>query len=662
MQGIEKKLIEKLYHRYRCEISHSLYVTGIALLLFDTLHKQLALPVSNRKILEYAALLHDIGFASNPDDHAEESAKIVLKESTLNLTEIQRRDCAAVILFHRSDISLQMQHPLYTSSRNKKRLLSCAAFLRIADGLDHGHIQDATIDKITVSKKKIEIEVGNSIYGGNIPFACKKSDLWERVFPKKIAFEEKKIIGGIPPFSFIFKPHDSIYEAARRLLYFHYRVIIDNYLNALQGDDPEYLHDIRVYFRRFRTLLRLFKSYLPKGSPQKISALIVPFLKNLGPIRDGDVWYEFFTGLMKQTKHSKNQQWQSYKKWLNSKRDKDNNGLQALLNSNECIQLIQEMRRFLRIDIPEYIRSAPTTVSTDEWAQKQVKKHLLRAINQARHTPVKAIEEMHALRKRIRNSRYITEELLAILPKHHYPCAKDLKRCAAILGEIHDIDVFLNRASSSEKQKQIPSDLEITLHQLRRQKEAAYQKRWDQFLSSRYLEKVIKNAKKKKERPMILYIFRHGIAEVRSEALADKDRALITRGKDKVQKITQKLVKLSFEPDSILTSPYRRALETANIITETLPRKTAVKIINALKPDGSFNELIKEINKNAEQSCCIVGHEPHLSTFASYLLSGTEDVSILLKKAGVCCLSFSTKVQKGCGHLAWLYQPTMLKL
>jgi len=266
--------IEQLYQRYRCESPHCLHVTHLALQLFDSVKSTFSLAPSLRKLLKFAALFHDIGYASNPHAHAEESARILLREDVPYLTPTQKRSCAAIILFHKRNSTFALNHQFYTSLKNKKQVLACAALLRIADGLDHGHIQDTAIDSVRVYANEVTVALKQVVYHENITFASAKADVWENIFHKSISFREKKLSGGLFPFSHIIQPHNSFYEAIRRSLYFHFRIVLDNYLNALAEDDPEYLHDFRVYFRRFRMLLRFFEKYLPHQSVDRILTLL----------------------------------------------------------------------------------------------------------------------------------------------------------------------------------------------------------------------------------------------------------------------------------------------------------------------------------------------------------------------------------------------------
>ena len=72
---------------------------------------------------------------------------------------------------------------------------------------------------------------------------------------------------------------------------------------------------------------------------------------------------------------------------------------------------------------------------------------------------------------------------------------------------------------------------------------------------------------------MELYLVRHAIAEDRADA-GDDERALTEAGRAKMIRATQGLRKLKVRPDLILTSPLRRARETAEILAQglTVPR------------------------------------------------------------------------------------------
>jgi phosphohistidine phosphatase len=162
---------------------------------------------------------------------------------------------------------------------------------------------------------------------------------------------------------------------------------------------------------------------------------------------------------------------------------------------------------------------------------------------------------------------------------------------------------------------------------------------------------------------MELYILRHGIAEERRPALPDSQRRLTPDGSRKVRRIGKALKGLKVKFDLILSSPYYRAKETAELVAATLNKVKALKLTSALTPDGSPRDLIEELNRNHPRCKCIllVGHEPYLSSLVSLLLSGRSDLSITLKKGSLCGLTMQKLHYGRCATLESLLTPKHLR-
>ena len=69
---------------------------------------------------------------------------------------------------------------------------------------------------------------------------------------------------------------------------------------------------------------------------------------------------------------------------------------------------------------------------------------------------------------------------------------------------------------------------------------------------------------------MEIYILRHGIAEEAHGGMRDADRALTPEGAKKLQHVLRRARAIDVQPPVILTSPYRRARETAQVAAEAL--------------------------------------------------------------------------------------------
>lgn len=141
---------------------------------------------------------------------------------------------------------------------------------------------------------------------------------------------------------------------------------------------------------------------------------------------------------------------------------------------------------------------------------------------------------------------------------------------------------------------------------------------------------------------MNLYIIRHAIAvdEATSDYESDSERPLTDKGRKKMRQIARALRNIGVEFDLILSSPYLRACETAEILADVFKMKKKIVFSDNLIPLGNPELLIGEINeKYSVDSLALVGHEPHLSTLISMLVAENAKMDITLKKGGVCYLS-----------------------
>ncbi len=162
---------------------------------------------------------------------------------------------------------------------------------------------------------------------------------------------------------------------------------------------------------------------------------------------------------------------------------------------------------------------------------------------------------------------------------------------------------------------------------------------------------------------MNLYIVRHAIAVEPGTPGYDDDsqRPLTDTGRKKMKKIVKGLRQLEVELDLILTSPYVRARDTAEILASGFKMKKKIAFTDNLIPPGNFDRLIDEISEKYNvDNLALVGHEPMLSSFISFLMTGNPDAAITLKKGGVCLLSVDDLRQERRAALQWLLTPAIM--
>lgn len=162
---------------------------------------------------------------------------------------------------------------------------------------------------------------------------------------------------------------------------------------------------------------------------------------------------------------------------------------------------------------------------------------------------------------------------------------------------------------------------------------------------------------------MNLYIVRHAIAVQRGAPGYEDDsqRPLTEKGRTKMEKIVKRLHQLDIQLDAILSSPYVRARATAEILASEFNLKDKTAFSENLIPPGNFDQLIDEINEKYNvNSLALVGHEPMLSQFISWLTTGDANARITLKKGGVCLLSAEDLYQDHRATLEWLLTPRLM--
>ena len=94
---------------------------------------------------------------------------------------------------------------------------------------------------------------------------------------------------------------------------------------------------------------------------------------------------------------------------------------------------------------------------------------------------------------------------------------------------------------------------------------------------------------------MRVYVFRHGIAEDAAPGQDDSTRELTPKGVEKLHKILKAAREAGVRPDVILTSPYLRAEQTADVATEILDFRGEIVKTEALVPYQNSVELWQEI-------------------------------------------------------------------
>jgi len=156
---------------------------------------------------------------------------------------------------------------------------------------------------------------------------------------------------------------------------------------------------------------------------------------------------------------------------------------------------------------------------------------------------------------------------------------------------------------------------------------------------------------------MQIYILRHGIADDPKHGQPDSERALTDQGREKLRRVLRRARSAGVTPAAILSSPYRRALETAEVAAKELDFAGEVKRTRALIPEASPSELWDELRAlKDEPAVLLASHEPLTGRLVAYLLGSTE-LEVDVKKGALIRIDCDRIGTEPRGVLKWMLTP-----
>jgi len=142
--------VREFAERCHYEEPHARQVQQLALQLFDTIGARLGCTPADRALLADAALLHDVGYHINYQQHHKHSFHLILHADFLGMTPGEQAIVAHVARYHRGAPPDRRKHEAFghLDRATRDRVLRLAALLRVADGFDRGHA--AAVDQLRV--------------------------------------------------------------------------------------------------------------------------------------------------------------------------------------------------------------------------------------------------------------------------------------------------------------------------------------------------------------------------------------------------------------------------------------------------------------------------------------------------------------------------------
>ena len=192
LSDLRRSSVLALAGNFSFEKQHSSHVTVLALRIFDETEGFHGLQPIHRELLEYSALLHDIGLFVSHSQHHRHAYYLIRNSELLGFTENEKAIMANVARYHRkSHPKLKHEGFAELSPEDRDAVARLASLLRIADGLDRSHtsaVRDLSVRKkadrmVFRLKPRRNASVGLEIWG-----AERKKQLFEETFKMKVSF------------------------------------------------------------------------------------------------------------------------------------------------------------------------------------------------------------------------------------------------------------------------------------------------------------------------------------------------------------------------------------------------------------------------------------------------------------------------------------------
>jgi len=197
---VRRRSILKLAQKCDYDPQHAEQTARLALQIFDQTVSLHHLSAQDRELLEYASLLHDIGYHISYEKHHRHAYYLIKNVSMNGFSEEEVDVIAQIARYHRRS-GPKKSHPEFIAQVKsvRQRIEWLAAILRIADALDRSHFSVVGSIKTKISKKSLlfSLTVTNDVEY-EIWDARRKCDLLQALSGREIVFERGRIKSSRP--------------------------------------------------------------------------------------------------------------------------------------------------------------------------------------------------------------------------------------------------------------------------------------------------------------------------------------------------------------------------------------------------------------------------------------------------------------------------------
>jgi exopolyphosphatase/guanosine-5'-triphosphate,3'-diphosphate pyrophosphatase len=190
-----RRRVEVVAERFAGANAHGRQVARLALALFDATAPKLGLPASARELLEYAALLHDVGHSVDHDRHHRHSYYLIRHAELLGFDALEVEVLAQVARGHRKQVP-KLADPQLSAlpARARRTVRGLAALLRVADALDRTHfgVVRGLAVRFQDGRVVIDVDPGGENAELEVWAAERRTDLLARLLDRPVTLRVRR--------------------------------------------------------------------------------------------------------------------------------------------------------------------------------------------------------------------------------------------------------------------------------------------------------------------------------------------------------------------------------------------------------------------------------------------------------------------------------------
>ena len=190
-----RRSVIELGRRCNYDESHHRQVTKLALSIFDQTRRLHHLGHQAREWLEFAAMLHDIGWHIGHSGHHKHSYYLIKNGDLEGFSPVELEIIGNTARYHRRSMP-KKSHPDYMSLTIAERSIvdKLAAILRIADGLDRGHYNNVQAVRVSRHGRSMTFALTTQADPELELWAARhKADMFGQVYKMNIAFTARRV-------------------------------------------------------------------------------------------------------------------------------------------------------------------------------------------------------------------------------------------------------------------------------------------------------------------------------------------------------------------------------------------------------------------------------------------------------------------------------------